>query len=86
MHTNTSFLLFQFYSEDDIVFCQDKCKEVAFLEKVSPAFRYSALGVIFCCSSEDVKQSQRLEGFPDFNINTQPDVSDTTTANRMFGE
>ncbi|KAM7353422.1 uncharacterized protein ACRADG_005493 isoform 2-T2 [Cochliomyia hominivorax] len=58
---------YEFYSKKDIVFCPDKCHEISWLKKISTTFHYNALGVIFCCSVEDVKLSKRLDGFPEIN-------------------
>ncbi|XP_037819529.1 uncharacterized protein LOC119608962 [Lucilia sericata] len=63
---------YEFYSENDVIFCVDKCQEIPWLKSVSTTFRYSAMGVIFCCSVEDVKVSQRLDGFPVNNMDTAP--------------
>lgn len=69
----------QFYSESDVVFCADKCQEIPWLQKVSTTFRYSALGIIFCCSVEDVISSNRLDGFHTITTGTNPQqVAETT--------
>ncbi|XP_065356791.1 uncharacterized protein LOC135951135 [Calliphora vicina] len=70
---------FEFYSENDVIFCADKCQEIPWLQKVSTTFHYSALGVIFCCSVEDVITSNRLEGFPTINTDTKPQPVIETT-------
>ncbi|KAI8124773.1 hypothetical protein FF38_09494 [Lucilia cuprina] len=64
---------YEFYSEMDVIFCTDKCQEIPWLNKVSTTFRYSAMGVIFCCSVDDVKASQRLDGFPVNGLDTAPE-------------
>lgn len=63
---------FQFYKKKDVVFCRDKCREVPWLKGISSSFRYSALGLIFCCTSEDVRKSKRLDGFPETDIEQKP--------------
>lgn len=52
----------------DVIFCKDKCHEISWLKNVSTTFRYNALGVMFCCSVDEVKTSKRLIGFPQINM------------------
>ena len=47
-----------------MIFCLDKCQEIPWLKAKSFAFRYNVWGIIFCCSVDEVRQSQRLDGFP----------------------
>lgn len=42
------------------------CNEISWLKKASKHFRHSTMGIVFCCTFDDVKSSKRLEGFPDF--------------------
>ncbi|KAI8124981.1 hypothetical protein CVS40_4699 [Lucilia cuprina] len=58
----------EFYSLEDIIFCPDKCQEISWLANVSSSFRYSVMGIIFCCNVEDVKSSKRLYGFPNYDF------------------
>ncbi|KAM7351082.1 uncharacterized protein ACRADG_004067 [Cochliomyia hominivorax] len=54
----------EFYSKDDVIFCEDKCKEISWLKTISSSFRHSIMGIVFCCTVEDVQSSNRLSGFP----------------------
>lgn len=54
----------QFYSEDDIIFCKDKCEDISWLKKVSSRFHHSIMGLVFCCDVEEVRSSKTLKGFP----------------------
>lgn len=62
----------QFYSENDIVFCPDKCQEISWLKQFSSNFRRSTMGIVFCCNVDDVKISKRLSGFPEGDMKTKP--------------
>ncbi|XP_065356081.1 uncharacterized protein LOC135950470 [Calliphora vicina] len=61
-----------FYSEEEIVFCPDKCQEIPWLKKVSSTFRYGVMGTVFCCDVEDVKSSKHLDGFPQNDMQSIP--------------
>ncbi|XP_065356736.1 uncharacterized protein LOC135951085 [Calliphora vicina] len=68
----------EFYSEEEIVFCRDKCQEIPWLKKVSSTFRYGIMGIVFCCDVEDVKSSKHLDGFPQNDMQSIP--AETTTS------
>lgn len=54
----------QLYLEKDLIFCTSICQQINWLEKVYRYFNQTTMGVIFCCSVEEVKLSKRLLGFP----------------------
>ncbi|XP_065356897.1 uncharacterized protein LOC135951218 [Calliphora vicina] len=68
----------EFYSEEEIVFCPDKCQEIPWLKKFSSTFRYGIMGTVFCCNVEDVKSSKYLDGFPENVMIPKP--AETTTS------
>ncbi|XP_037818938.1 uncharacterized protein LOC119608550 [Lucilia sericata] len=61
-----------FYAEEDIIFCPDICQEIPWLKEISSTFRHGVMGIIFCCNVEDVKTSNRLDGFPINDLKPKP--------------
>ncbi|KAM7353420.1 uncharacterized protein ACRADG_005492 [Cochliomyia hominivorax] len=58
----------EFYTQNDIIFCPDICNDIPWLKKESSSFRYSVMGIVFCCNVEDVKSSKRLQEFPEIDM------------------
>ncbi|XP_013099243.2 uncharacterized protein LOC106081661 [Stomoxys calcitrans] len=53
---------FEFYNRMDIIFCRNICHQIDWLQKAYSTFTYKAMGVIFCCSVNEVIESKRLTG------------------------
>ncbi|XP_013099270.2 uncharacterized protein LOC106081671 [Stomoxys calcitrans] len=63
-----------FYDEKDLVFCEDICHKIDWLQKVHKTFRYKTMGIIFCCSYKEVRNTEHLQGFP-MAITNETDVN-----------
>lgn len=45
------------------MFCNDICHQIDWLENIYTTFHYRPMGIVFCCSVDEVIASQRLDGF-----------------------
>uniref|UniRef100_A0A1I8PVK8 DNA/RNA non-specific endonuclease domain-containing protein n=1 Tax=Stomoxys calcitrans TaxID=35570 RepID=A0A1I8PVK8_STOCA len=52
-----------FYDEKELVFCEDICHKIGWLQTAYKTFRYKTMGIVFCCNYEEVKNSKHLKGF-----------------------
>lgn len=62
------------------------CNEISWLKKASKHFRHSTMGIVFCCTFDDVKSSKRLEGFPDFAPFTKTNTDQSQESNENVEE
>uniref|UniRef100_A0A1A9ZG86 Uncharacterized protein n=1 Tax=Glossina pallidipes TaxID=7398 RepID=A0A1A9ZG86_GLOPL len=46
-----------FYDRSSVVFCRDICSEIPWLRTTWQTFNYSTMGIMFCCTVDDVKQT-----------------------------
>ncbi|KAL9873178.1 uncharacterized protein ACN2A1_014303 [Glossina fuscipes fuscipes] len=53
---------YEFFSENDIVFCRSMCEEIEWLRDIQKTFKYPNMGVMFCCLHEDVVKLNLIEG------------------------
>ncbi|XP_075152615.1 uncharacterized protein LOC142226461 isoform X2 [Haematobia irritans] len=63
---------YDFYDPKDIVFCTDICDKIDWLHRDHWTFRYNSMGIIFCCSVDEVRNSNRLNGFPSLSKPVTP--------------
>uniref|UniRef100_A0A1A9WWD9 DNA/RNA non-specific endonuclease domain-containing protein n=1 Tax=Glossina brevipalpis TaxID=37001 RepID=A0A1A9WWD9_9MUSC len=75
-NTNKEFVIiafnspfYEFYSKNDIVFCEDICHEIDWLANVRSTFQYASMGITFCCRVDEVQKSKRLHNFPNASLN-----------------
>ncbi|XP_065356078.1 uncharacterized protein LOC135950466 [Calliphora vicina] len=54
----------EFFTLKDIIFCPDICSKIPWLEDIHTAFRYTFAGIMFCCSTNFIKITKYLNGFP----------------------
>ncbi|XP_073826273.1 uncharacterized protein [Musca autumnalis] len=57
---NTPF--YNFYNVKDLIFCTNICHTIEWLQNTDYTFSYTSMGVIICCTPEEVANSKRLEG------------------------
>ncbi|XP_075152614.1 uncharacterized protein LOC142226460 [Haematobia irritans] len=67
----------EFYAENELIFCEDICSKVDWLQHLLNTFRYKTLGTIFCCSPDEVRESNYLKGFPE-DTTDPPEVTEVT--------
>ncbi|KAM7352466.1 uncharacterized protein ACRADG_004969 isoform 2-T2 [Cochliomyia hominivorax] len=54
----------EYFGVDKIKFCPDICSEIPWLHNISSTFNYTYAGIMFCCSTDFIRQTNYLQGFP----------------------
>lgn len=54
--------------------------EIAWLRETSATFRYAYAGIMFCCSTDFIRQTHYLHGFPMDLLQQQVTTNATSTA------
>ena len=49
---------------DKVKFCPDICSEISWLNEIRTSFNHTYAGIMFCCSTDFIRQTNYLEGFP----------------------
>ncbi|XP_065357079.1 uncharacterized protein LOC135951368 [Calliphora vicina] len=67
----------EYFTTEKVVFCPDICAEIPWLNDISSSFRYAYAGIMFCCSTDFIRQTNYLQGFP-LEILMAPQIETTT--------
>ncbi|XP_065356077.1 uncharacterized protein LOC135950465 [Calliphora vicina] len=67
----------EYFTTEKVIFCPDICAEIPWLNEISSSFRYAYAGIMFCCSTDFIRQTNYLQGFP-LEILMAPQIETTT--------
>ncbi|KAI8124772.1 hypothetical protein CVS40_4689 [Lucilia cuprina] len=54
----------EYFTTENVIFCPDICAEIPWLNTIYASFRYAYAGIMFCCSTDFIRQTNYLQGFP----------------------
>ncbi|KAL9899853.1 uncharacterized protein ACN427_007355 [Glossina fuscipes fuscipes] len=57
-----------FYNRSEIVFCPDICSEIPWLSSTWQTFNYSTMGIMFCCTVDEVKRTHLHLNVDEINV------------------
>ncbi|XP_037827771.1 uncharacterized protein LOC119615859 [Lucilia sericata] len=70
-NVNKEFIIFaynspytEYFTTEKVIFCPDICADIPWLDEIYPSFRYAFAGTMFCCSTDYIRQTNNLPGFP----------------------
>ncbi|KAI8124782.1 hypothetical protein CVS40_4687 [Lucilia cuprina] len=82
---NKEFIIFaynspytEYFTTEKVIFCPDICADIPWLNDIYPSFRYAFAGIMFCCSTDYIRQTNNFTGFP-MEILTAPQLETTTS-------
>ncbi|XP_037818942.1 uncharacterized protein LOC119608552 [Lucilia sericata] len=68
----------EYFTTENVIFCPDICAEIPWLNEIYTSFRYAYAGIMFCCSTDFIRQTNYLQGFP-MDILLSSHLETTTT-------